>query len=75
MRAVEVGDVRADVASVTPDGDDNSGEVLYLLTRKASKRRMALLDLMLTIAKSDPTFSHSDIQEEVDTFMFAVSIE
>jgi cytochrome P450 family 4 subfamily V len=34
------------------------------------KRRLAFLDLLLEHAKTDPSFTDMDIQNEVDTFMF-----
>ena len=38
------------------------------------KKKMSLLDLLLNMSESGTTLSDADIREEVDTFMFAVSI-
>lgn len=41
---------------------------------KGSKKRMAMLDLLLT-AEEEGSIDENGIREEVDTFMFEVSIE
>ena len=39
---------------------------------KRKTKRMAFLDLLLTMHDEDSSFGFEDIQEEVDTFMFEV---
>lgn len=46
--------------------EDASGEI---------KKKKAFLDLLLDLHLADPKhFSETDVQEEVDSFMFAVSL-
>ncbi|XP_041485744.1 cytochrome P450 4V2-like [Lytechinus variegatus] len=53
-------DERSNEAKGRVDGNDNDGP----------KKRIAFLDLLLKMQQDDPSFTKSDIREEVDTFMF-----
>lgn len=42
---------------------------------RRTRRRLALLDLLLDLHLKDATFTLEDVAEEVDNFMFAVSFD
>lgn len=60
------GDKNDDVTSRADDVAVAGGQ-----TRLSRRRRLAFLDTLLEAAQDDPTITVDDIQEEVDTFMFA----
>lgn len=54
------------------DEQDAFGQCVYLSKKR---RRLALLDMLIEAARDDPSLTVGGIQEEVDTFMFAVSLQ
>ena len=53
--------------------DKREDNILNCLVRLA-ERKMSFLDLLLSATKGDPDLSDTMIQNEVDTFMFAVRL-
>lgn len=49
--------------------------MLITLNFSGNKRNRALLDLLIEVSENGKVLSDDDIKEEVDTFMFAVSIK
>ncbi|KAG8196950.1 hypothetical protein JTE90_009009 [Oedothorax gibbosus] len=51
--------------------EDNNGAGEEDISGRKSRRRLALLDLLLDLHLKDETFTLEDVAEEVDNFMFA----
>jgi hypothetical protein len=50
---------------------DDFGECCYLSKKR---RHLAFLDVLIEASENDPSLTLSGIQEEVDSFMFAVGL-
>ena len=56
----------------TDEADDEFNESIYL---SKTKRRLAFLDMLVEAAEVENSLTLDGIQEEVDTFMFAVNVK
>ena len=71
-----IGDRKAELSAQMGDTEANIAlEDIDQAATIGKSKRLAFLDMLLYAARTDPTLTDTDIREEVDTFMFEVSID